>query len=200
METKRLTLSPADFNVLKAFFNELTDSPSLLNANWRSAREHNRNLEDRWTRTQDRLEKLAGLDLVKKWIINYRGRLDRYWRINLIGIYCVFITLETKNEILNFIRANKDIMPELSLFEKIDLENDIRFNFFKRQVEEMIKTHNYYSIEGFVKKWFATNFGCGTVGMMIPWGSISQIVERYKHDKEEYERLLEKYGLKQLAK
>lgn len=193
----RLKLSPADYRLLKAFLYTKTDTSILFNPDWRSTKDLSLIIKGGWKRRKDRLKKLAAFGLVEQIAIDRGIYSDRHWRITRSGIYCVFVTL-TKAEMLDFIKLNQELMPELSSLEKAVLKDDIRFQYLKRRIVVMIKNYDYYFIEDFVRRWFAVNFRIGL--QRIPLSNFQSIWKKYAKNKKMIKNLSEIYGRIEVGK
>ena len=191
MGKTRLDLTSADYKLLKAFLYTKTDTSILFNPDWRSTKDLSLIIKDSWKRRKDRLKKLAALGLVEQVGIDRGTWMDRHWRINISGIYCVFVTL-TKAEMLDFIKLNQELLPELSWLEKAVLKDDTGFQYLKMRIETMIKNYDYYFIEDFVRRWFAVNFKIGI--QRIPPSNFQSIWEKYAKNKKMIEELSKIYG------
>lgn len=169
----KLNLTKPDVDALKCFFSDKTwKSPQapylVLIVNWKSTTKINGELSDAKDRTRRRLEKLHSFGFLELEVIDHKERKDHYWYITREGFFYVFSTL-TKKEMLAFLEGNKKYWLGIPDLEKIVKSNNYQIQYFKAQMTNIVKNHQYYLIKYFIDKWLADNaFVASTMEMPYP--------------------------------
>jgi len=149
--------------------------------------------KDKSNRPLLRLQKLSSFGLIDYEIIYYEGRYDHYYFISLEGIYVILAHL-TEKQILPFLKTNMNTIPGFLVLFNLNPNSDLKLRYFLGQIRSMIKQHNYYLIEYFLKKWFKDNFGTRVILKFYKPNIKNKLKQVYEHDPKFLKELQKQYG------
>jgi len=176
-------LTKQDKKVLRSFFassnyrNDFSPYMDLID-NWNSTNEINQKLDEPWSRTKKRLERLKQFGFLELETKSRGGLKDYYWYITPVGLYYIFSTLKDLPHMRKFLSTNKKKAEVFERIEKLVIKDDFKVAYLVKQIRNFVNNYQYQSIKQFILSWLNENFGPSTyMKPLMPgamWGSLNE--------------------------